>query len=666
MFKAIRDKRLRRSALGAALAVLVGLLLWGLSMGEPWTRASYDYLFRFGSRSVSNNVVLLHLDNESYDHFKQVRGQPWDRRLHARLLHKLAEDGCSMVVFDAFFRKPGDPIVDAELAEAIRRPRAVVLMAEQARLTHPDVAGARPVLPTEPFLSAATDWGVAWLDPDLDSLRVVRRHWPFPAPGPYPSLPRTAARIAGVDILETTHEPWLRYYRSHTWSELSYRLAFDQAPGFFRDKVVFIGSQPKTSLPDGEPDEFATPFTRWTGEAMGGVEILITSFLNLQHKDWLRRWPVWLEALLLVATGVLLGGGLCRLSTGWMLVAASGAFLLFSAAGIIAGHASNYWFPWLVIPAGQLPVTVLFAAALRTRPVRLPDQTVVLPPQEELPMTPGYELFPAPFGQGAYGKVWLARKPGGPWEALKVVYRAKFENSDPFDREFKGVSRYCQLSEQHPGLLRVNFVSERMDGFFYYVMELGDAVDETWQSNPSLYKPKDLVNLRAHLPGNRLPTLECVELGIKLCQALEFLHRNGLAHRDIKPQNILFVNNEPKLADVGLIAEFRPDDERTLVGTPGYMPPAPEIPGTPAADIYALGIVLYVLSSGGSAALFPEISSTLVASRSHEEFSALNSVIIKACHPDLAVRYSSATEMLASLQAAKARIETSRGSMLPP
>ena len=72
--------------------------------------------------------------------------------------------------------------MDGALAGAMRRQRHVVLMAEQAQVTLTSMAGAQPVLPTEPFLSSAgTNWGVAWLDPDLDS--IVRRHWPFPRRG---------------------------------------------------------------------------------------------------------------------------------------------------------------------------------------------------------------------------------------------------------------------------------------------------------------------------------------------------------------------------------------------------------------------------------------------------------------------------------------------------
>jgi serine/threonine protein kinase len=126
-----------------------------------------------------------------------------------------------------------------------------------------------------------------------------------------------------------------------------------------------------------------------------------------------------------------------------------------------------------------------------------------------------------------------------------------------------------------------------------------------------------------------------------------------LTHRDIKPQNIIFVDGHPKLADVGLTAEIRPpDQERTFVGTPGYMPPPPEMPGTVQSDLYALGMVLYVLSTGRNAAYFPEISTTLVGSPTPADFFPLNNVILKACHPDCKERYTSAAEMHAALEEA--------------
>jgi CHASE2 domain-containing sensor protein len=659
--KAIRRKQFIQSALGAVVVVLCGLTLWKMPFAEAWVNSSYDYLFRFGTHAVTNRVVLIQMDNEAYDQFHQRRGEPWDRALHAQLLNRLAEDGCALVVMDSFFRSPRDPSSDAALAEAMMRQRGIVLMAEQAQVTLPELAGARPVLPTEPFLTAArTNWGVAWLDPDLDS--IVRRNWPFPAPGPYPSLSRTAARLAGAQLDEKPHERWLRYYgRNGPWTELSYGFALSQPKGYFRDQIVFIGSHPRTSLPDGEADEFSNPYTRWTGESTGGVEILITSFLNLMNGDWLRRPADWVEVLALIITGIALGGGLWRLRPLRAFAITAGVMVGVGLVAIVVSYFTNYWFPWLVIVGGQAPCAFLLALGMKSR-VHESTRTEVIAP-EPLPEIPGYELFPKPFGEGAYGKVWLARKPQGKWQALKVIYLARFDqNTDPYEREFNGVSRYQPVSDQHPGLLPIHFLSAKQNGFFYYVMDLGDAVEPGWENDPSRYKPRDLVNVRANLHGHRLPVWDCLTVGLQLTDALEFLHQKGLTHRDIKPQNVIFVNGQPKLADVGLIAEIRPDEERTIVGTPGFMPPAPEIPGTPQADIYSLGMVLYVLSTGKPATRFPEISTTLVDDRSQLEFFSLNAVILKACQPTPAERYQSAGEMKDALKQAQQKLQTNRAA----
>ena len=665
--KAIGQSKFFQSALGAALAVLCGLMLWKMPLGEPWVNASYDYLFRFGARAVTNRVTLILMDNEAYAQFHQVRGQVWDRGLHAQLLNRLADDRCNLVVFDAFFRQPHDAAKDEALAEAMRRQKHIVLMAEQAQITHPTLAGAQPILPAEPFLSAAgTNWGVAWLDPDLDS--VVRRHWPFPSPGPYPSLPWTTARLAGAQLSKNPQERWLRYYgRDGAWTRLSYRFALTQPTNYFRGQIVFIGTEPKTSIADGEPDEFHTPYTRWTGESAGGVEILLTSFLNLVNGDWLRRPAWWLEALTLVFSGLLLGGGLCRVRLPLAGALAAGVALAVAFGAISGSYFTNFWFPWLVIVGGQVPCALGWALAMGIRRA-LEKKTVsvalsfprMAAAVEDLPDAPGYELFNPPFGEGAYGKVWLARNKAGQWRALKAVYLANFDqNAGPYEREFNGIKKYQPISDKHPGLLRVEFVSEKRAGYFYYVMELGDPLKPGWEREPSTYKPRDLVGERARSQGRRLPVRECVRIGLALSDALDFIHRQGLTHRDIKPQNIIFVNGQPKLADLGLITEIRPpDQERTLVGTPGYMPPPPERPGTPQADIYALGMVLYVLSTGRNAAYFPEIATTLVEREDPADFLPLNSVILRACQPDPAQRYASAAEMYRALQETQRALAT--------
>ena len=435
---------------------------------------------------------------------------------------------------------------------------------------------------------------------------------------------------------------------------MSYQYALQEPANYFRNQIVFIGTQPQTSVPDDdEPDKFSTPYTRWTNESSGGVEILVTSFLNLKNGDWLRRPAAGIEFAIFIASGILLGGGLCRMKLLFAGIFAVAGAIAISLAAISLGYFTNYWFPWLVIVGGQIPCALAWAAGTK---IYQTQKTAALSRQaveeiEEAPEIPGYVLFHPPFGEGAYGKVWLARNAQGQWRALKVIYLAKFDqNLDPYEREFKGISRYKAISDQHPGLLRVDFVSEKLDGYFYYVMELGDPLEAGWEREPSTYKPRDLVSERTRTHGRRLPVGECVGIGIALADALDFLHRQGLTHRDIKPQNIIFVDGQPKLADMGLIAEIRPpDQERTYIGTPGYMPPPPERPGSPQADIYALGMVLYVLSTGHKAAYFPEIATTLVENRNPAEFFPLNNVILKACQPDCAQRYASAAEMRCAL-----------------
>jgi CHASE2 domain-containing sensor protein len=630
-----------------------------MPLGEGFANASYDYLVRFGTRAVTNKVVLVLMDNQAYNALHQSRDRAWDRALHAKLLDRLAGDGCPLVVFDVIFRTPGDSETDKRLAEALKRPACVVLAADQARLAHPGMDAESPMLPMELLLAAArTNWGVAWLDPDLDL--TVRRHWPFPSPGLCHSLPWTAASLAGASLEATPQERWLRYYgygSEGAWSSFSYHSALATATNYFRDKIVFIGNKPQTTLPDREIDKFRTPYTGWTGEASGGVEILVTEFLNLMNGDWLRRpaWPV--EALVLTLTGVFLGGGLCQFRRLPAFGIACGAALVWTIAAVGLSYFTNFWVPWLVVVGGQVPCALAWAML----PAKAHFQTQLSPtkpfvltfPDEKPPDAPEYELFDKPFGEGGFGRVWLARNAIGQWQALKAVYQAKFgDNPGPYEAEFKGLQKYKPVSEKHPGLLRIDLVSRKKEaGYFYYVMELGDSRTPGWEQNPTTYKPKDLDSVRKQADGRRLPFAECVRIGTILADALDFLHRQGLTHRDIKPSNVIFVNGRPKLADVGLVTDIRPPEFiQTWVGTAGYMPPPPERPGTAQADIYALGMVLYVISTGRDPDLFPALSTALMERSGHADYIRLNAVILKACQPDCAQRYQTTSEMLHALQ----------------
>ena len=646
---------------------LFGLALLLMPLGQPWVNASYDALFRFGGHEITNRVVLLLMDNDSYAEYQQIRGPGyrWDRGLHTRLLNRLADDGCPLVVFDVFFRSRGDPFTDEALAEAMRRQSRIVLMAEQVDVTNPNVIGLRPALPTEPFLSAVgTNWGIARLAPDSDA--VVRRHWPFPDAELFPSLPRVAARLAGAQISPKAQERWLRYYGpSGAWMSLGYRFALTQPRDFFRDKLVFVGSRPKTTLPDDErEDEFRTPYTRLTGEASGGLEILVTMFLNLVNQDWLKRPAGWVEALLVVLIGSVLGGTLCHLQRASVCAMTALISIVMTVAAILVYHFSNIWFPWLVIVGGQIPLALAWGlivnrrgtvAAQLTRTDVIgevassgSDQMTTQLHIGGVPEITDYKLYDPPIGGGAYGTVWLARNAVGQWQALKVVHQAKFgKDLKPYEREFRGIERYKPISDKHPGLLRIEYVSmKRAAGFFYYVMELGDATHAGWQDDPRTYRVLDLAVVRDRSPGNRLHPAEAVRIVTALAEALEFLHGRGLTHRDIKPSNVIFVQNQPKLADIGLVANIPNEGQiLTWVGTPAFMPPPPEPAGTVQADIYALGMVFYVITTGRSPVRFSDLQDNLIPALEGSALRRVSPVILKAIHPDRTERYKKASEL---------------------
>jgi hypothetical protein len=254
---------------------------------------------------------------------------------------------------------------------------------------------------------------------------------------------------------------------------------------------------------------------------------------------------------------------------------------------------------------------------------------------------PDHELE-CQIGQGAYGEVWLARSVLGAKRAVKIVSRERFEHSKPFEREFRGIQRLEPISRQHDTLVDILQVGrDDKAGWFYYVMELADGMVESEQQ----YRAR---TLRAVLKQRtRLPPSEVARLGAELTDGLAFLHSNGLVHRDLKPSNILFIGGKPKLGDVGLVAPI--GGEQSFVGTEGYI--APEGPGSPAADIYAMGLVLYEATTGLSRHEFPQVPAALAASDEAEDFAEMNAILLRSCASDPNQRYASATRMRDDLRA---------------
>jgi formylglycine-generating enzyme required for sulfatase activity len=196
-------------------------------------------------------------------------------------------------------------------------------------------------------------------------------------------------------------------------------------------------------------------------------------------------------------------------------------------------------------------------------------------------------------GRGGAGSVLRARAPDGADVAVKVLIRATPEILARFERERR------LLSEVGLG-----------QGF----VPLVDAGQSP--SGPYLVMPFMAGgSLRAKLRGP-LPIDESIELVRELAETAGHAHARGIVHRDLKPENVLFdAQSRPFIADLGLAKHFAGDTpgasqsvvlSRTgeMRGTIGYMAPeqiASARDVGPAADVFALGAILYECVTGSPA-----------------------------------------------------------------
>ncbi len=234
-------------------------------------------------------------------------------------------------------------------------------------------------------------------------------------------------------------------------------------------------------------------------------------------------------------------------------------------------------------------------------------------------------------GSGAYGTVYLCRDALGRTVAMKV-FRMKWEE----ERPLKGLQRYVSLQEPHPALLRIYHFGVE-DGLLYYVME---AADNAKESREGEYIADSL--------GWRLVQRGAISLGesLSICHrlldALEQLHSMKIVHRDVKPENILFVNGEPKLGDFDFLCDYT--QSASLAGTIGFLPP--EVMSqkgklkSPAVDLYALGKIFYCCVTGKSAMSYPDIPQEMPL----EKMQLVCYPLTKLCSKDPRDRVRSAEE----------------------
>jgi CHASE2 domain-containing sensor protein len=689
----------RKSGLiGAAIATVVGLLFLTSDLGNGFAHLSYDLPYLFRHEIEITNIVIVYMDDESAFRLGQFKEPIWDRKLHADLLDKLNKYHADAVVFDVWFSDPmtNKPAADEAFAQAVQRTPKIVLGTlasekEPGELSPPVLFP--PVVSFRKKDARGLDnWGLVDIPKDKDGR--IRRHYHLP--GIFTSL---SWRAAETLLEDPPRDPlalrWINFYGpAHFIPHISYLDTTKDDPNLlnvFSNKIVFIGTDIKVGTTLGlKEDKFDTPVTRWSGGQMPGVEIHATCFLNLERGDSLTRLSSKTQFGLFALIGVFFGFTLVMFrpvaasvigATGILAAFASG-LLLFIQAGIL--------FPWLTVAAVQIPLalawsvivysvrlqrekTLLETVVRTSRGTGLPVPAVAqaTPSSADVativagrgPQTPGAQSSGTPetepalvipdhdlvrcVGRGAYGEVWLARDILGHYKAVKVIYKKTFQNEGPFEREFKGIQRFTPISRNHPGWVQILHVGRPpKQDYFYYIMELGDDENTGQTVNPATYSAKNLA--RELDRRGKLPVKECLELALSLSSALQYLHSQNLIHRDIKPSNIIFVRDQPKFADIGLVTEVGGTNrDVTYVGTQGYIPP--EGPGKPQADVFSLGKVIYETSMGRDREQFPELPTTLVERPDKEDLLQLNEVILKACEYDVERRFQTAQELYDAL-----------------
>ena len=216
-----------------------------------------------------------------------------------------------------------------------------------------------------------------------------------------------------------------------------------------------------------------------------------------------------------------------------------------------------------------------------------------MPPSDLPPTLQGYELHSA-LGIGGMGQVFEATEHStGEHVAVKILaprWTADEEAAARFRAEAEALRQL-----EHPGIVKIRGTGETDDGRLFIAMELVVGCD-----------------LGRLLRAEKLPPARAYEIFLKVCAALGHAHSRGIVHRDVKPSNILIARDGTvKLADFGLAKHLADEhtnygigsltQTRDTFGTPYYI--APEAlrgrsDSTPAADVYAAGVLLYHLLTG--------------------------------------------------------------------
>jgi adenylate cyclase len=350
--------------LGAVLTTGLGLLCLFSNLGKPLERLSYDLPFPLRKNLSTSKVAIIYLDEDAARALGQPLNLPWDRRIFAKLLDRLAADGAKLVCFDIIFSTPSsDPAADEEFAAAMVRHGGAILGGDYREHEQLGVQVSTVEKATPGLRKAQAGWGLLIFRP-IDPDGAVRQ-FSLAYEG-FPTLSATAASLAGAKLPAPNSKPppmSLNYYgppgEAFEGVSIADALRPDGVPpDFFRGRTVFVGGRYASGSLQTAKDEFGNPYSRWGRRFSPGVEIHATAFLNLLRGEWLRRVSFSTECAILLATGLLFGAGLSLLRPHWAFLATFLGGLGLATAACWLVWQQHLWTPWLIPIGVQLPLAL--------------------------------------------------------------------------------------------------------------------------------------------------------------------------------------------------------------------------------------------------------------------------------------------------------------------
>ena len=251
-------------------------------------------------------------------------------------------------------------------------------------------------------------------------------------------------------------------------------------------------------------------------------------------------------------------------------------------------------------------------------------------------------------GEGGMANVYLAWDTILEREVAVKVLRGDLSDDEKFIRRFKREANSAS-SLKHPNIVEIYDVGED-NGKYFIVMEYVNG-----KTLKSLIKKRGALNIN-----------EAIDIMLQLTSGIACAHDSYIIHRDIKPQNVMILEDgRVKITDFGIAMALNSNEltqTNSVMGSVHYLPPeqASGSGSTIKSDIYSLGILMFELLTGkvpfkGDNAVEIAIKHMKDPIPSVREFNSsipqsVENIVLRACAKNPKNRYSSASEMYEDLK----------------